>query len=291
MPDAPRILILGSVSLDHPAEPGDPIRLGGVPTYGGIALARTGLAVRAVARAARADRAAIGAALARGGVGVRLVPSARTTAFRNDYDAAGHRTQRLVARAAPLRWAHAAADVAWATHVHLGPLHGADLADDLVAGVAASGRPVSLDVQGLVRSARLGPVEVVGSPRLAAALSAATVVKAAEEELAAVEGFLGAPLAALVERFGLREVVVTAGARGGTVWVEGRRFPYDAVPVAGRVDPTGAGDVFFAAYLAARLAGGAAVDEAARAAAAVAARHVAGGYVVAEAVGGGAPVG
>ena len=43
-------------------------------------------------------------------------------------------------------------------------------------------------------------------------------------------------------------LIVTAGAGGSTVYLEGRRHDVPAFPVE-EVDPTGAGDVFGAAYL------------------------------------------
>jgi hypothetical protein len=49
-------------------------------------------------------------------------------------------------------------------------------------------------------------------------------------------------------------LVLTDGASGGLVFEEGRERRYPAIPTERTVDPTGAGDVFLAALLAARTA-------------------------------------
>ena len=76
------------------------------------------------------------------------------------------------------------------------------------------------------------------------------------------------------------EWVVTEGSHGG--WVasgKGERKKFASVPVAMVADPTGAGDVFFAAYLAHRLHRGVGIATAAQRAAALAARQVEGGFI------------
>jgi sugar/nucleoside kinase (ribokinase family) len=85
------------------------------------------------------------------------------------------------------------------------------------------------------------------------------VLKLADEE-AAVVGDIAA--------LGVREVLVTHGSRGSTVYCGGRK---EFVP-AHRVDrdPTGAGDAFMAAYVVARSAGFSPVGAARRATAVVA---------------------
>jgi 2-dehydro-3-deoxygluconokinase len=77
----------------------------------------------------------------------------------------------------------------------------------------------------------------------------------------------------LLTEMGAAEVVVTAGAGGASVSAGGVRLHVPAVPPAGRVDATGAGDAFAGAYLAWRSAGRP-PDAAARAAARVASQTV-----------------
>jgi sugar/nucleoside kinase (ribokinase family) len=85
------------------------------------------------------------------------------------------------------------------------------------------------------------------------------VLKLADEEAEA----LGDPGA-----LGVREVVVTHGSRGATLYLRGRIEHVPARPVGG--DPTGSGDAFATAYVVARNAGFAPTGAARRATAVVA---------------------
>jgi hypothetical protein len=116
-------------------------------------------------------------------------------------------------------------------------------------------RHVLLDGQGLVRRPQLGPLQLDADfdPAL---LHGVSILKLAEEE-AAVVGPVDVP-----------ELVVTDGVRGATV--NGTHIPAEPVDA----DPTGAGDIFAAGYLAAR-AGGAEPVEAGRSASALVSRLLA----------------
>ena len=84
----------------------------------------------------------------------------------------------------------------------------------------------------------------------------------------------------LMHHFKIEEFVVTLGAKGGFIQKQnGEIFYYDAVPVKTPVDPTGAGDVFLAAYIASRFADSKDIPEACRHAAEIAANQVAGKYI------------
>jgi sugar/nucleoside kinase (ribokinase family) len=85
------------------------------------------------------------------------------------------------------------------------------------------------------------------------------VLKLAEEEAEV----LGDPAA-----LGVREVVVTHGSRGATLYLRGSSEHIPARPFPG--DPTGAGDAFATAYVVARNAGFAPAGAARRATAVVA---------------------
>jgi sugar/nucleoside kinase (ribokinase family) len=73
--------------------------------------------------------------------------------------------------------------------------------------------------------------------------------------------------------------VSTEGARGGRIHVRGRESVHYTARVSDALDPTGAGDVFLAAYAAARLGRSTPVAAAGRHASAVAARQVAGRHI------------
>jgi sugar/nucleoside kinase (ribokinase family) len=127
--------------------------------------------------------------------------------------------------------------------VHVAPLARSDFPAETLAAYARKGRRISFDGQGLVRPERTGPLvlDAAYDPDL---LRHVAILKLAEEE-AAVLGDLTA--------LGVPEVVVTHGTRGCHVYANGR---VEHVPAMGLdVDPTGAGDMFSAAYMAARAAG------------------------------------
>ena len=94
------------------------------------------------------------------------------------------------------------------------------------------------------------------------------ILKVAEEEARMLVG--SAEPDALAE-LGVPEIVLTLGSRGSIVIVRGLAEHVPARPADGAADPTGAGDAFAAAYLAARADGHAPASAARRATALVAA--------------------
>ena len=87
----------------------------------------------------------------------------------------------------------------------------------------------------------------------------------------------------LMKVYELDEVVVTAGNEGGCVTAaSGEVVGYKAARVSQVVDTTGAGDVFFGAYLCSRLHERRSIRESCEHAALVAAQQVQGRYITQE---------
>jgi sugar/nucleoside kinase (ribokinase family) len=150
-------------------------------------------------------------------------------------------------------------DVRW---VHVAPLARSDFPAETLDALAR-GRRISLDAQGLARPARIGPL-TLDADYDAAVLRSVSILKISEEEAELlVDGYDERALA----RLGVREVVVTLGSRGCIVFADGVAELVRAHAVRAG-DPTGAGDSFATAYLAAR-SGGAAPTAAARRASAL----------------------
>ena len=130
--------------------------------------------------------------------------------------------------------------------VHVAPLAESDFGPETLAMIARSHR-LSFDGQGLVRPPRTGPLEL-DAQYDPAVLEHVSILKLAEEEaLALVPDLDRASLAS----FGVPEVVVTFGLHGSLVYAGGRVRRIEVRPLHD-VDPTGAGDAFSIAYLAAR---------------------------------------
>lgn len=259
----PTALLVGSLSRDLWTEsPGcEASSAGGVVHHAGLALARLGLAVRVVTRLHERDRAELCAPLERAGVEVRALPSRETTTYRNDYSGESD-SHVLLACSEPIHLDDVPPAWRRAQLAQLGPLHPADVAPDVASGLAAR---IGLDAQGWVRARAGEPRPRHDVRRLAHDLA---VLQVSESDLAEVlqdltpESFFAAG--------GVRELIVTRGARGASLWIEGRRADIPARPAHPRDvrAKAGAGDVFLACYLWQR-ATGADPEAAARVAAAI----------------------
>ncbi len=172
------------------------------------------------------------------GLEVEVVPSAETTTFENIYGPAGRR-QVLHQRAHLLRADHLPAGWERASIVHLAPV-AAEVDPDLIdifsnslVGVTPQGWMRTWDDEGRVTARAWAEAEAI-FPRAAAVILS-------EEDL---------PDEALLQQF--RQwaplLVLTRGAGGCTVFVAGKRRDIPAPDVV-EVNPTGAGDIFAAAFL------------------------------------------
>lgn len=270
------VAVIGSATIDRVVQGGvGQYKLGGVVAYAGLTFAELGVETRVLTNVAAADRAML-AALQQRGVAVYVGESAATTCFVN-YVEGDERRQELLARAASIAAAQLGPALVGATHVHLGPLHPHDLAEEVLGAI---GGVVSLDLQGYVRQIAGTQVCAGVADSLYAALQRADYAKASSDELALVLADCGLTLEQLMRDCSVAEWVVTEGSHGG--WVasrQGLRTKFAAASATTLRDPTGAGDVFFAAYLTHRLHRKAGIAQAAQRAAALAARQVGGGFI------------
>jgi len=266
-----QVAVVGSATIDRVVDDGVEVyKRGGVVMYAGLSFAQLGISTKILSNVAAADEAML-ALLYQRGIEVHTGDSAQTTHFVN-YIAGNARRQELLARASPIVAAQLGPVLADVQHVHLGPLYPGDIETAALAVIAADCR-VSLDIQGYARQLEGQQIVEQISGDLFPALQRADYIKASAE------------LERLMADCEITECVVTEGSHGG--WVvgqAGQRTDFKAAPVATVMDPTGAGDVFFAAYLTRRLHQGEASGEAARFAADLAARHVEGVFIEAEAL-------
>jgi sugar/nucleoside kinase (ribokinase family) len=232
------IALLGNLSRDFF---GDETRPGGAPYHAARALRHIATRAELYARCALEDREALVLPVTRLGTPVRYVPGESTATFRISYD--GDRRTMVVLAIGDV-WApgdipQLRDNVRW---VHVAPLARSDFPAETLARLAR-GRRVSLDGQGLVRVPETGELRQDGEYD-PAVLAHVQTLKLSEEEAEV----LGDPAALPVP-----EVIVTHGRRGATVFLGGVA---ERVPVFGiDAEPTGAGDAFAIAYVAARADG------------------------------------
>jgi sugar/nucleoside kinase (ribokinase family) len=230
--EQPNFLVVGHVAKD--LNPGG-WRLGGTAAYSALTARNLGR------RAAVVTSAGPDLMLDRVLHGIELVcpPSPVTTTFVNEYEAEGRRqyvepiADRIAVDSVPADWTQIPI-------VHLGPIAGEfgeemiDLFPESFLGLTPQGWLRQWDSHG-----RVFPQQWTGAQSSLPRIDALFV---SDEDLAgeasALRGQLGLP----------RLAVVTEGALGATLHLQGRatRFP---APETEALDPTGAGDVFAAAFM------------------------------------------
>jgi sugar/nucleoside kinase (ribokinase family) len=257
----PRLAVVGNLSRD--LVDGGPPRVGGAPFWAARALRVLEAPALVAVKCADADRAEFARPLVALGIPVLWLGGSSTATFSFRYD--GDRREMTVEALGDSWSPDDVRGVDEARWIHVGALARSDFPAETLAELAANRRRVLLDGQGLVRPARTGPLELDGDydPEV---LRHVAVLKLSEEEARAL---VGEPDETALRALGVPEVVVTLGSKGSLVWAEGRLERVAAQPVAGLIDPTGAGDAFAVAYVASRAGGHAPVASARRAGALV----------------------
>ncbi|MEJ2164479.1 MAG: PfkB family carbohydrate kinase [Desulfobacterales bacterium] len=276
------IAVVGSTTIDEIVDNGRSfLKLGGVTTYSGLTYRRHGINTLIVSNLAKQDLAILNK-LYEENIVVYRGESKHTTRFVNHIEG-DSRSQKLLRQAGPIQAAQIQAVLDQVDSLHLGPLHTRDIDWEAADLLQNSNRMIFLDVQGLARMQKNRQIYTSISEHMELALSIAHIVKANEAEYNAVLDFYHMRPEELMRRFNLSEIVVTQGCKGGFVQQRsGVQFNYQACIIESPSDPTGAGDVFFAAYLASRYADKKGTADACRYAARIAARQVDGRYLTAD---------
>jgi len=285
-----RVLVIGSATIDQVEQDGiSTVKMGGVVIYGGITFRKHGLRTAVVSNIATQDEEPFRRIFRQQDIRLFNGVTETTTVFVNHVDVdRDERRQEMPVRAAPITADQAQPAIGSAYHVHLGPLHPNDIRTDLFKFVAEKKR-VTLDVQGYVRRVEKGKVHPCISESLDEALAVSSVIKAEREELQEILSWYyrhrqtrQMRIEDLINEYKLNEVVVTAGREGGyVVSASGEVVDYKA-PQVKVADTTGAGDVFFAAYLVSRLHERRSIRESCEHATGIAVRHVKGRYITEE---------
>ncbi|MGD0205722.1 MAG: PfkB family carbohydrate kinase [Dehalococcoidia bacterium] len=233
---APDFLVIGHLAKDKTAEGW---RLGGTAAYASLTASKLGLRA-AVLTSAASD---LDPSLLLPDIDVRLLPSSETTTFENIYGPKG-RLQYVWARARNIAASDVPREFLGAKVVLLGPLVG-EVEEDAARCFPRS--LLAISAQGWLRTVLPdGRVEQISPrqwrPRLLLKRSRALFVS--EEDMPPEE--TEETLARWAAQVPL--LAFTRGTRGARLWSDGRWREVLPMP-AQEVDPTGAGDVFAAAFL------------------------------------------
>lgn len=247
------IALIGNLSRD--LLPGQPPRTGGGPFHGARALQQLRVPARVIARCAEVDREALVPPLVKLGTPTRYVHGESTNTFSFSYDG-DVRTMSIEALGDVWHPADIP-ELPSGRWVHVAPLARGEFPVETIVALARR-RRVSFDGQGLVRVPEIGPLRL-DDDFDREILRHIWVLKLADEEAEV----LGDPAA-----LGVREVLVTHGSRGSTIYYGGTS-EYVPAHLVG-TDPTGAGDAFATAYIVGRNAGFSPTGAARRATAVVA---------------------
>ncbi len=279
------IAVIGSTTIDKNIyDNKNHLKIGGVTTYSGIAYRRHGIVTRIVTNVAEQDLPILDK-LDHEQITIQNGTTTHTTQFINIFSG-DQRRQKLPTTASPIK-AYQIKEILDATGcVHLGPLHPMDIESDCINLIEEAKLPVFLDVQGYTRRIEDAEVYTGVANQIKASLKISRIVKANDSEFESVLQYFDTDLANLLARYNIEEFIVTQGRKGGFV-IDNKNSEvrFRAVPVQSSGDPTGAGDIFFAAYVIGRFMKKMDISNACAYAAELTALQISGNYITEDRLG------
>ena len=229
---------------------------GGTGYYTSIALSKLGLKVAVLTKVAESDKADLLRELSMNEITTFSKNSRTTSAFENTYSGGDPdtRIQRINSVGTP--FSPEDVEGITATSFHVGPLTNQDIPIQLLKQLATRAKIVSLDVQGMLRPARVGPVSEEDWPEKRKGLAFVDILKANEKEALILSGQkLAGRAASALASLGPKEVLITMGSRGSLIYAEKALHRIPCCSPRKIEDPTGCGDTYVAGYLYQRLKG------------------------------------
>ncbi len=186
------------------------------------------------------------------GIDVNVHPSKHTVYFENIYgENQDERTQNVLQQADAFTLEQL--NKVDAKIFHLGPLLAGDISTELIKTLASKGI-VSLDVQGYLRKVENKKVYATDWAEKKEALKYVSILKADVAEMHALTGYDKVNQGAqILADWGVKEVIITNGSKGSTIYSGGAFYDIPAWPPATIVDATGCGDTYMAGYLYKRI--------------------------------------
>jgi len=279
------IAVIGSTTIDKNIyDNKNQLKIGGVTTYSGITYRRHGIVTRIVTNVAKQDLPILDK-LDQEQITIQGGPTTQTTQFINIF-IGDQRRQKLPSTASPIKASQIKPLRDAVGCVHLGPLHPLDIESDCINLLKEAKLPVFLDIQGYTRRIENAEVNTEVANQIEASLKISRIVKANESEFESVLQYFGTDLANLLARYNIEEFIVTQGKKGGFVLDDkNSQVRFNAVPVQSPGDPTGAGDIFFAAYIIGRFMKKLDISNACAYAADLTALQISGNYITEDLLG------
>jgi len=187
--------------------------------------------------------------------GVTICSGAKTTRFELKYaENLTDRTLKLISMGAPITEEDLPKSLQ-ARVIYLTPI-----AHEISYGTAEKAREcaevLSLDPQGLIRCFDENGTVTYDSPMDKRILELVDIYKSSFGEILAITGMSELKSAIrTIHNFGVKTVIVTLGAQGSVLSIEGTIYEIPAYKSEKVVDPTGAGDAFMGGFLAEYLQG------------------------------------
>lgn len=250
------IVSVGHFSIDSimlPNRSAPFVVLGGSPAYVSFTSRRLDNTVSVISKVGSDFPAAYHWWLEQEGVnlsGLTKVEDAATTHFELEYNSdLSSRILRLKNRGPPITIEDLPKTLK-ARAIHIAPIDG-EITCEVVEKLKSCAEVVSLDPQGLVRNfAENGNITYgpLPDPHI---LDLINIYKSSQNEIQAITGQTELDQAMKqIHDHGAKIVIVTQGASGSTLSVEGSIYKVPAYPPDKVSDPTGAGDAFVGGFLA-----------------------------------------
>ncbi len=172
-----------------------------------------------------------------------------TTCFELKYNEdLSDRVLKLKSKGTPISLADVPADLQ-AKAIHIAPIAN-EVSFEVVEHLKQCADVLSLDPQGLLRSFDEAGNVTENASVDAAIFGLINIYKSSQNEIYKLTGESELKLAIkAIHDVGVETVIVTMGAKGSVLSVEGAQYNIAACPSQVLVDPTGAGDVFMGGFL------------------------------------------
>ena len=249
------VAVIGHLSIDTillPSRTAPFVVLGGAVTYTSFAAKRLEATVSVISKVGGNFPEAYLWWLRQEGIDVSGVikrADEPTTGFELGYNAdLSDRTLKLKSKGAPINLADLPVDL-HAKAVHVAPIAN-EVSFEVVEHLKHCADILSLDPQGLLRSFDEAGNVTENASIDAQIFSLINIYKSSQNEIYTLTGESELkPAIKAIHDVGVETVIVTMGAKGSVLSVEGAQYNIAACPSQVVVDPTGAGDAFMGGFL------------------------------------------